>query len=365
VCLDRGCSDDEDAPAEQSCQPIAAGLDLLPQMQLLYAGKEVPAPPSDRLSIAVPDGAWVRIHGRELFNLSEASPLTFAYPEAGEHGRESVERLPPRALCDLVAMRRALHERAQAPFPADKPYDHRLQHGSLVIVGGGGMSLEIWQKFIELAGGAEAKIVVLPTAVEEPEEESYEARVFERLGVREVRVLPQTDREAVSDPKYLENFQWATGVWFGGGRQWRFVDAYWGTPAWQAMIDVANRGGAIGGSSAGATIQGDLLVRGHPLGNQIMIADGYRHGLGLLPGVAIDQHFRQRNRFDDLARVVERFPAILGVGIDEDTALVVEAPGRCSVMGKGSVWLSRPRQDDQPRDFTEHRSGSHFDLIAP
>lgn len=366
VCLDRSGSSNVESESEQQCEAIASELDLLPQMQLLRANGKVPLPSgTDRLNIAVPQDAWVRIHGRELFNLSEVSSLTFAYPAQEQDRDEAVLRLPARALCDLVAMRRALHERAQASFPADKPYDHRLQHGSLVIVGGGGTSLEIWEKFIELAGGPEAKIIVLPTAVTPPEEDPVEARIFERLGAGEVRVLPQTDRAKVSDPKYLENFEWATAVWFGGGRQWRFVDAYWGTPAWQAIADVTRRGGVIGGSSAGATIQGDLLVRGHPLGNQIMIADGYRHGLGLLPGVAIDQHFRQRNRFDDLAQVVERFPTILGVGIDEDTALVVEAPSRCSVIGKGSVWLSRATEDHEPRKYTEHRSGSQFDLLVP
>ncbi len=73
-----------------------------------------------------------------------------------------------------------------------------------------------------------------------------------------------------------------------------------------------------------------------------MIADGYRRGLGLLEGVAIDQHFKQRNRFDDLMGVVKRFPSIYAIGIDEGTALVVQSPGRCSVLGKGSVWSSFP-----------------------
>ncbi|MGN6544850.1 MAG: cyanophycinase [Aureliella sp.] len=368
VCLDRSepnnrDRDSESEGTESTCEPFAGELDLLPQMQLLYGDSDASLPAaSDRLSIAVPGGAWVRVHGRELFNLSQLSSLTFAYPENGNKRDGASLRLPPRAVCDLVAMRRALDERARPPFPADKPYDPHLENGSLVIVGGGGTSLEIWEKFIELAGGADAKIIVLPTAVPEPEEDPYEARVLHRLGVRDVRVLPQTERDEVSDPEYLKHFESATGIWFGGGRQWRFVDAYWGTPAWQAMIDVVRRGGVIGGSSAGATIQGDLLVRGHPLGNHIMIADGYRRGLGLLPGVAIDQHFRQRNRFDDLAGVVERFPSILGVGIDEDTALVVEAPSRCSVIGKGSVWLSRPSHGNEERHYIEKRSGSQFDL---
>jgi cyanophycinase len=88
--------------------------------------------------------------------------------------------------------------------------------------------------------------------------------------------------------------------------------------------------------------------------------------LGLLPGVAIDQHFRQRNRFADLSQVVERFPTVLGIGIDEGTALVVQAPTRCEVIGAGSVWLSYPGQEpNQRRDYIEHPTGSKFDLRQP
>ncbi len=176
-------------------------------------------------------------------------------------------------------------------------------------------------------------------------------------------MLRQYSREDVSTPEYLDELRQATGVWFGGGRQWRFVDAYWGTPAWHELKQVLARGGVIGGSSAGATIQGDLLVRGSPLGNQIMVADGYRRGLGLLEGVAIDQHFKQRNRFDDLASVVKRFPKIYGIGIDESTALVVQAPNRCHVIGKGSVWLNWP--SPHKREYVEHPSGDEFAIDVP
>ena len=358
---------------------IAPGMSLLPSMRLvrgvlshqpLKADDSEDA--SDRIGdvgsaqeivVRVPDDAWLRIHGRELFNLSDAASLTITWPSTPFYSDQLAAQLPARSVFDLVAAHRALVERMTTEFPTDTLYDHRLQSGSLVIVGGGGTSLEIWKEFIDLAGGESARIVVLPTAVAEPEADALEARLFARLGAAHVRVLPQIAREDVSSPEFLENFQWATGVWFGGGRQWRFVDAYWGTPAWQAIVDVTRRGGVIGGSSAGATIQGDLLVRGHPLGNHIMVADGYRRGLGLLPGVAIDQHFSQRNRFDDLKAVVKRFPAIMGIGIDEGTALVVEAPDHCSVIGSGSVWLSDPKHES--REFVEHPTGSHFQLTAP
>jgi hypothetical protein len=87
----------------------------------------------------------------------------------------------------------------------------------------------------------------------------------------------------------------ARGVWFNGGRQWRFVDAYMGTQAEELFQGVLRRGGVIGGSSAGASIQSQYMPRGSPLGNEDMLADGYERGLGFLPGTAIDQHFTQRH----------------------------------------------------------------------
>src|SRR5690606_7663818 len=114
------------------------------------------------------------------------------------------------------------------------------------------------------------------------------------MGVESVGVLHGRHPEEIETPEQLAMLDEATGIWFGGGRQWRFVDAYEGTAIVDRFCDVLRRGGVIGGSSAGATIQGDYLVRGNPLGNTDMMADGYERGFAFLPGVAIDQHFAQR-----------------------------------------------------------------------
>jgi cyanophycinase len=302
---------------------------------------------------------------RDLYVYSRSAGAILSLPATASYPEVSQQRVAARQAVDLTAWRRARLERAAPAFPGLQSPAPRLAGGSLVIVGGGGATPEIWQTFVDLAGGREAQIVVLPTAVPDPTSDSGEARIFRRFGAERIRVLPQVDREAVSSAAFLDELRSATGVWFGGGRQWRFVDAYWGTPAWDEIINVVRRGGVIGGSSAGATIQGDLLVRGHPLGNQIMIADGYRHGLGLLPGVAIDQHFSQRNRFAELAGCLQPYPQILGVGIDEATALVVEAPSRARVIGSGSVWvLPRTDASDTQRDFLQFPAGQTFDLEA-
>jgi cyanophycinase len=113
-------------------------------------------------------------------------------------------------------------------------------------------------------------------------------------------------------------------VWFGGGRQWRLNDAFDGTPAIAAFHSVLARGGVIGGSSAGATIQAEFLVRGNPLGNTEMWCEGYERGFGFLPGCAVDQHLLTRGRTGDLQALVAKLPQLIGIGIDEATAAIVQ-----------------------------------------
>ena len=116
----------------------------------------------------------------------------------------------------------------------------------------------------------------------------------------------------------------AGGVWFCGGRQWRLVDAYGGTEIEQLFHGVLGRGGVVGGSSAGASIQASYMARGNPLGNLDIMAEGYEKGFGFLPGTAVDQHFSQRGRLADMEALVARFPQLLGIGLDESTAIVVK-----------------------------------------
>ncbi len=311
---------------------------------------------------------------RQLVNLTSDQSLGVALAATEHYSAPLTQSLRVRQSIDWVQWQRALLERQRPHYPGDDRTRHVLLGGSLVIGGGGGMPQEVWKRFVELAGGENARIVILPTAVEDPSAEpGFEARVMTQVGAKRIVNLPQIVRGEVEDAAFLRELDRATGVWFGGGRQWRFVDAYWGTAAWPRLLEVCKRGGVIGGSSAGATIQGDLLVRGAPAGNQIMIADGYRRGLGLLPGVAIDQHFAQRSRFKELEGCLATYPSICGVGIDEQTALVVTGADRCEVLGVGSAWLypsydvsESKKADTESRAAMrqEFKSGSVFELNA-
>src|SRR5947209_2031566 len=203
--------------------------------------------------------------------------------------------------------------------------------GTLIIVGGGRLGPEIVSRFIELAGGAQANFVVIPTAIgDQVDVEREKTRFANTFAVKNFVVLHTRDRKQADSKEFVEPLKHATGVWIEGGRQWRLADAYLGTLTEHEIKAVLQRGGVVGGSSAGATIQGSFLIRGasgtpeNPDGdNTIMIAPPHIQGFGLLQNAAIDQHVIVRHRENDLVPVIDAHPELLGIGIDESTAIVV------------------------------------------
>jgi cyanophycinase len=189
------------------------------------------------------------------------------------------------------------------------------------------------------------------------------AEAFRREGAKEVTLLRGRTLDEVDALESLAALRRATGVWFGGGRQWRFVDAYDASQALEEMRGVLRRGGVIGGSSAGASIQAEYMVRGSPLGNREMMAPGYERGFGFLPGAAVDQHFTQRNRFADMTALMRRHPQLLGIGIDEATALIVRG-GVAEVIGRHRVCFYDGRAAaDGAVDYESVAAGGKFDLV--
>ncbi len=210
-------------------------------------------------------------------------------------------------------------------------------NGSLVIVGGAMRSSEIVGRFVDLAGGRAARIVVIPTAGGQP---SYDQtfgglRTFREAGAADVTLLHTTDPQEADTDDFVAPIREATGVWFTGGRQWRLADSYLDTQTEDELWALLRRGGVIGGSSAGATIQGSYLARGDTRTNTIMMGD-HEEGFGFLRETAIDQHLLMRNRQFDLLEVIEAHPELLGIGIDENTAIVVRGD-RFEVIGEGYV----------------------------
>jgi len=289
----------------------------------------------DEATAAFVTGRQIRVNGLGHVSLMLAKT---------DYRDAEVFRLAAGEAADLTQLRRAARQRASRVDPGEPQYGSpEVRSGSLVIVGGGAMTEDVVQRFVELAGGESANIVVLPTAVSREETSSQAPGFLKKESVASITVLTQRGPDDAASEEFRSSLKSATGIWFGGGRQWNFVDAYEGTEAIELFRDVLRRGGVIGGSSAGATIQGEFLVRGHPLGNSVMMAEGYERGFAFLPGMAIDQHFSQRDRLPDLLPVIRRHPKMLGVGIDEGTAIVVTGT-RVEVIGQHSAHFVSAKQ---------------------
>jgi cyanophycinase len=244
------------------------------------------------------------------------------------------------------------------------PADVGPQKGGLVIVGGGEVGPEIRARFIALAGGQDAEFVVIPTAQEQDfvDVERVKRRFVQQFGVKNVTVLHTRDPKEADREEFVAPLRRAGAVWFTGGRQWRLADAYLRTRTQRALEEVLERGGAIGGTSAGATIQGSYMVRGAPEGNQIMMSPGHEEGFGYVKNVAIDQHLIPRKRENDLVAVIEKHPELLGIGIDEATAIVVQG-NRFEVIGKSKVGIY-DGEDHAGKRFYFLQPGDRFDLKA-
>ena len=220
-------------------------------------------------------------------------------------------------------------------------------NGTLVIQGGGSdAGTGIWETFINKAGGLNAKIIVVPTAggnktqdgkIRVYQEEQVLA-MWKRRGCTNVHMLHTADPKVADTEEFAQTLRDAKAVWFDGGRQWNIVDSYAHTLTEKEFHNVLARGGVIGGSSAGATIQGDYLVRGAIAGPDIVMTPEpeHEHGFAFLRKVAIDQHINTRNRWDDIIPVIKKYPQMLGIGLSEGTAIVVTGD-RFEVIGKWKV----------------------------
>jgi cyanophycinase len=234
-------------------------------------------------------------------------------------------------------------------FAADTP-----TKGHLVIIGGGRIYSNILQRFVELAGGAaHARIIVIPMASSDPVDSGHsQVEEFKSLGVTDVKAV-LVRREQATSPEVLASLDPATGIFFTGGDQARLATNLVGTAVQQKLLALYNRGSVIGGTSAGAAIMSEVMITGdqqlHPQakdgfttiekGNVVTTA-----GLGFLTNAIVDQHFIARKRENRLFGLILEHPNLLGIGIDEDTAVIVAPDGTLEVIGERSVMIFDARR---------------------
>jgi cyanophycinase len=237
------------------------------------------------------------------------------------------------------------------------------EKGTLIIAGGGALGREIVGRFIALAGGKDAEIVVIPTAGGEAKygPDCDCLKMFKALGATHLTVLHTADRQEADSAAFVAPLKTARAVWFVGGRQWHLVDSYLGTKAETEIKAVLARGGVVGGTSAGASIQASYMVRGAKSGNEVMMAPGYEQGFGLITGAAVDQHVTARHREGDLDAVVTAHPDLLGIGIDQSTAIEVTRDA-FKVIGVGHVFIHDGREQPNGGHYYLLSAGDRFDL---
>jgi cyanophycinase len=213
--------------------------------------------------------------------------------------------------------------------------------GQLVIIGGAEDKegdCTILREFVRRAGGLQARIVVMTVATGLPGEvgEQY-LNIFERLGVEDVRVVDTARRENADDPQAIEAIKKATGVFFTGGNQARITELLKDSEVDKTLHQCFAEGLVIAGTSAGAAMMPDvMIVEGESETNPRMEVVKMGPGMGFLPGIVIDQHFAQRGRLGRLVSALAQQPAVLGFGIDENTAIAINGHD-VEVIGESAV----------------------------
>jgi cyanophycinase len=236
--------------------------------------------------------------------------------------------------------------------------------GTLIIIGGGSTeNTGIVEKFIQIAGGPDKNFVIVPTAGgnKNPDgtlrvyDEAREIAAWQRRGLKNVKMLHTADPKVADTEEFVKPLREAHAVWFNGGRQWNIVDSFAGTLTEKEFHKVLERGGIIAGSSAGATIQGEYLVRGDTTGPDVVMTAEPNHqkGFAFLKKSAIDQHINTRNRWDDLIPVIKKYPNLLGIGLSEGTAILVTGD-TFEVMGKWKVAIHDNTRLFQPWEKSWH-----------
>ncbi len=237
---------------------------------------------------------------------------------------------------------------------------HRTSSGVLVICGGK-LTAAIQRRFVALAGGPAARLVVITTGHQTPL--GPEAPVYEKRwenfddDVASLDFFNAQSRAEADDPKIVAPFRTATGVWIEGGKQSIIADRYLGTAVERNLKEILDRGGVVGGHSAGAAVMSRVMISG---GRENA---GLARGFDLLPGFVVDQHFLKRNRFKRLRGVLKKFPDLVGLGIDEETAVVIENK-RMHVIGESYAVACLPDSSTRAGAVEFMKEGDETDLAS-
>ncbi len=271
----------------------------------------------------------------------------------------------------LILVQTASYGQNPTPAISEGPFS-----GTIIAIGGHA-SDDIFLPLVkEKAGNSSVKLVVIPTARGDEffEDDSVFIKLQKRFAAyafESVEIMHTRSKQTANKKEFVAPLLQANAVWIMGGRQWRLADAYLNTLTHQELFALLKRGGVIAGTSAGATIMGSYMVRGDTGGNTIMMGD-HEKSFGFLKNTAIDQHLLARNRHFDMFEVLRKRPELLGIGLDENTAIVVKK-NQIEVAGEsyvaiydGTRW-SEERDTiyplpDNKKEFYFIKPGDRYDL---
>ena len=256
-----------------------------------------------------------------------------------------------------------------AQTPSNPYFNYK---GKLIIIGGGSIPDSLFEFFAAHCGGKDQPIVYIPTATDDEEfiQKGEHLIKFTSRGFTNLSTIHTRNKKEADDPKNIALMRNAKGLFFGGGDQQLIADAYAGTKLYDEFIALLDRGGVIMGTSAGATIMGSLMVGGDAR-DDISKKYAFNPAFSFMTNTALDQHVLARNRQFDLISVVEYYPGTLGIGMDESTAIIVEA-GKFKVWGNSYAMLYDPKDWAAQKKkwgavlkpFKMMASGSSFNFVT-
>ena len=237
--------------------------------------------------------------------------------------------------------------------------------GIQIITSGGRISEEL---FAKLVGDPNAKVVFIPTAAsslrseenkiiwnpdKEENKNEFREEMVKQFNLNEITMLHTRDRKTADSEEFVKPLREAKAVWISGGNPGRFTSVYLGTKVEKELKALLKRGGIIAGASAGAIVQGSYTIRGNP-DKPVLMVKGSEEGLGILRNVAINPHLTSAKRENELVTIIDKYPKLLGIGIDDDTGLIVK-DGIGEVFGTGRVAIY---------DNKKHKEGWYYWLKA-
>jgi cyanophycinase len=239
-----------------------------------------------------------------------------------------------------------------------------VAEGTVIVIGGAEDKVRdrvILSRFVALAGGVGATVVIVSTASSLGAEAGERYRqVFTELGVKRIKPLHAVTRQQADDAAATDTVRDATGIFLTGGNQLRLIATIGGTRLAEAFLDRFRHGAVVAGTSAGASALSSHMIAfgasgATPKQRMAQIAAG----LGVLPGVIVDQHFQQRNRLGRLLSLIAQNPSLLGLGVDEDTAGIVGPDHVMEVVGRGSITVV----DGSASDTDACQLGTHRPIL--